>query len=143
MKRMFTTIFILLFYSSFSQILDNENRDYSFIELDEYPTTQECQNHSRQEKFDCFKQFLNDHVNKNFNYPEKAIKNKINGKVLITFTINKEGKVDSILTDGADEILQKEARRIISILPQFKPGIESGKPVNVKYSVPLTFKLPD
>lgn len=140
MKKVFLLFLISI---SFSQILDNENRDYSFIELDEYPTTQECQNLSRQEKFDCFKQFLNDHVNKNFNYPKKAIENKISGKVLITFTINKEGKVVSILTEGADEILQKESHRIISMLPRFKAGIVSGKPVNVKYSVPLTFKLPN
>ncbi len=76
-------------------------------------------------------------------YPEPAQQNDIEGTVFIQFQITKTGKVGivNVLNKNSDELLQKEAVRVIKTLPKFKPGIQNGKPVNVWYSIPVSFKL--
>ena len=79
-------------------------------------------------------------------YPTVAKQKKIQGRILVTFLINYEGVVENIVAKSPEdckdwEILDKESIRIISLLPKFKPGMQKGKPVKVKYTQPITFKL--
>ena len=120
-------------------INSNENLPISIVE--DVPSTNDCKELLKRDKLDCFNKNIYEHIKKHFRYPDKAARKKITGKVLITFTINKEGYVENILTSGADELLMEEARRIISLLPRFNPGTQRGKPINVQYSMPLTFRL--
>ncbi len=76
-------------------------------------------------------------------YPEIAKENGISGKVYVTLVIDKTGKVKNpVIARGVDPSLDKEALRVVSSLPDWKPGLQRGKPVNVNYTIPVEFKLP-
>jgi protein TonB len=85
---------------------------------------------------------LNDFIIKNLKYPEEAKKQNIQGKVWIGFIVDKEGNVLEIealrgIGGGCDE----EAVRVVALMPKWKPGKQSGKPVVVKYRLPINFTL--
>jgi periplasmic protein TonB len=76
------------------------------------------------------------------NYPEVAKENNIQGKVIIRFCVTAKGTVSQIsVLKGVDPELDKEAMRVVSTLPTFKPGKQGGKPVPVWYMVPITYTL--
>jgi TonB family protein len=75
-------------------------------------------------------------------YPEIASENGIQGKVYVTFIITKKGKVtEPKISRGVDPALDKEALRVVSSLPDWKPGKQKGEAVNVSYTVPVYFEL--
>ncbi|QCX01307.1 M56 family metallopeptidase [Aggregatimonas sangjinii] len=90
----------------------------------------------------CFQESVRKHISKNFNYPKEASDRGIQGRVSIMFLISKDGSISSIAKRGPDKLLEDEAVRIISKLPKMKPGKNAkGEPVNVPFSIPITFKL--
>lgn len=75
-------------------------------------------------------------------YPVIAQENGIQGRVIVSFTINRDGKVvDPEVVRGVDPSLDREALRVINAMPAWKPGKQRGKPVRVKYTVPINFRL--
>jgi protein TonB len=75
-------------------------------------------------------------------YPTIASENGIEGRVFCTFTVNTDGSVTDVqVIRPVDPNLDKEAIRVLKLLPKFKPGEQRGKAVRVKYSVPVKFKL--
>ena len=79
----------------------------------------------------------------NLQYPEIAVKNGIQGKTFIKFIVEKTGKVkDVTVLRGVDPILDKEAVRVIRAMPDWIPGKEKGEAVNVYFTCPVTFTLP-
>lgn len=79
---------------------------------------------------------------KNVKYPVVAQQNGIQGRVVVQFIVNKEGKVvKPEVVKGVDPSLDNEAIRVVSSLPTWKPGMQRGKAVNVKYTVPVIFRL--
>ena len=90
----------------------------------------------------CFVKKIQNHIARNFRYPEFAQKTGIQGRVFVQFIIDKDGSIVGIRTRGSHPILEIEAKRIISILPKFIPAFDSdGKAVRVPFSMPITFKL--
>lgn len=84
---------------------------------------------------------LMDFIRQNTRYPRYAWENNIEGRVLVSFVIKKDGSVcNSSVTKSADKCLNHEAERVIDILPKFTPATNDGKPVNMKYSIPITFQ---
>lgn len=86
--------------------------------------------------------FLQNHIQ----YPAEAAKNKIEGKVIVQFVVQSNGKVGEIKVarSSGNEELDLEAVRVISLLPDFSPGRNAmGEPVNVWYTMPMVFKLPE
>ena len=82
--------------------------------------------------------YIAEHVN----YPEEAKAKDIEGSVYIKFVVNSEGKVQDVETlRGVDPLLDQEAIKVIESLPDFKPGRQDGKPVNVSMQVPIKFQL--
>jgi TonB family protein len=78
----------------------------------------------------------------NIKYPAEAEKAKITGKVYVSFLVDKTGKVkNAIIKKSASPSLDSEAIRVISSMPDWKPGSQSGKPVDVQMLVPVEFKL--
>lgn len=78
----------------------------------------------------------------NIKYPEIAKENNIQGKVILRFCVTYKGTVDQVsIVRGVDPALDEEAIRVIKMLPLWKPGKQGGKPVNVWYSVPISFQL--
>ena len=85
---------------------------------------------------------LREYIANHVKYPEIAKKNGIQGKVFISFVVSKDGRVtDAKVARGVDPSLDKEALRVIKNLPDFKPGKQRGKLVNVCYTVPVNFVL--
>ena len=79
---------------------------------------------------------------KNIKYPTVAQENGVQGRVIIQFVVNRDGSiVDPVVVRGVDPYLDKEALRVISMMPKWKPGKQRGKAVRVKYTVPVMFRL--
>lgn len=123
------------------ELEDEENKTLAFEVIEQIPIFPGCENTERNVALECFNKKMQKHIVVNFSYPEEARKQNIEGKVRVFFTINKDGDVVNTRVTGAHEILQTEAKRIFSLLPKMKPGIQRGKPVNVTYTIPLVFKL--
>ncbi len=116
-----------------------EVEDVPFAVIDEAPIFPGCEN--EQDLRECFQLKLQLHISKNFKYPGEAQKQGIQGRVNIMFTIDQNGDITNIRKRGPDPLLEDEAHRIISLLPQMNPGKQKGQPVNVPFSIPITFKL--
>ena len=85
---------------------------------------------------------LMEFLSKNIKYPEEAYKNGIQGRVIVTFTVNKDGSIsEAKVVKSVDPQLDEEALRVAYSMPNWNPGMQNGEPVNVKYTVPITFKL--
>ena len=81
-------------------------------------------------------------LSKNIKYPTIAQENGTQGRVTVQFVVNKDGSiVDAKVLRGVDPYLDKEALRVIGTMPKWKPGMQRGKPVRVKYTVPVMFRL--
>ena len=79
------------------------------------------------------------YIAKNTNYPQDAP--CISGRVIVQFTITKKGKIiDAKVARGIHPVYDKEALRIIKKMPAWKPGTQMGKPVAVRYTVPIVFR---
>ncbi len=75
-------------------------------------------------------------------YPESAKENDKEGRVIVQFVVDKNGKVNNVeVVRGVDAALDSEAVRMVSEMPEWTPGEQNGKPVNVKYTLPVLFKL--
>ena len=88
-------------------------------------------------------QALFKYLSENIKYPVIAQENGIQGRVVCQFVVNKDGSIVDIevVRSGGDPSLDKEAVRVIKSMPKWKPGQQRGKPVRVKYTVPVNFKL--
>lgn len=81
-------------------------------------------------------------ISRNLEYPKSAQESGTQGKVVIQFVVGTDGSVSNVqVIRSVDPLLDKEAVRIISAMPHWKPGTEGGKPVRVKYTVPINFRL--
>ena len=78
----------------------------------------------------------------NIKYPASAVKAKKQGRVIVTFIIQKDGSVAKArIARSVDPELDAEALRIVKAMPNWTPGTQDGKPVNVKYIIPVNFSL--
>ena len=82
--------------------------------------------------------YLSSHIN----YPPMAAENNIQGRVVVQFVVEKDGKVGEVkVVRSVDKDLDKEATRVCKSLPKFTPGRQNGEAVRVWYTLPVTFKL--
>ena len=87
-------------------------------------------------------QALMAYLSKNIKYPSVAQDNGIQGRVLVSFVVNKDGSiVEPEIVKGVNPSLDKEALRVIAGMPNWKPGKQRGKEVRVKFTVPVNFRL--
>ena len=77
----------------------------------------------------------------NMKYPESAIKAKQQGRAIVGFVVGKDGTVSDVYIEKSTgyDVLDNEAMRVVKSMPAWEPGKQKGKPVNVKYFVPITF----
>ena len=77
----------------------------------------------------------------NLKYPQQAVKDDMQGMVLVDFVINTEGKVtDPKIVRSLSPECDAEVIRVVGIMPAWTPGQQDGKTVNVKYTLPVMFK---
>lgn len=75
-------------------------------------------------------------------YPEAAAEEYIQGRVLVSFVVEKDGSVSSPkIVRGKHPLLDKEALRLVNSMPKFIPGTMEGKPIRCTYNLPITFRL--
>jgi len=126
-----------------SLITSNDGDAVSFAVIDEVPTFLECENlDTNRDKKDCFSKTINKFVAKNFNtklgHDLKLVGEQ---RISVFFTIDKTGKIQNIKTRAPHKMLEDEAKRVINLLPEIKPGKQDGKPVNVQFFLPIVFKV--
>lgn len=85
---------------------------------------------------------LMEFIANNLKYPVEAKENGIQGRVTLSFVVDVDGSITDIeVVRGIDPLLDAEAIRIIKSMPKWKPGMQRGKAVAVKYTVPVAFRL--
>ncbi len=81
-------------------------------------------------------------LTKNLKYPSSCQEAGITGKVLCSFIIREDGKVSDIhIAQSVHPDLDREAKRIVNLMPNWQPAMCNGKAVNAKYTVPVSFRL--
>ncbi len=117
-----------------------EDIEVPFAVIEKVPRFPGCKGNNTELKV-CFQRKMQEHLLKNFKYPDAAIELDIKGKVFVFFLIDKNGRVTKIKSRGPDKLLELEAERIISLLPKMEPGRQRNRAVGVPYSIPINFKL--
>ncbi len=75
-------------------------------------------------------------------YPEQALKRRIQGKVIVSFIVNKDGTLSDIkLSKSVNKLLDDEALRVARMMPNWKPGIDQGKPCRTMIAIPIVFEI--
>ena len=115
--------------------------DVPFAIIEDVPLFPGCERVKKSERRKCFQEKLDKHVLKYFHYPEIAQEMGVQGRVFVTFVIDRDGTITGIRTRGPDKNLEKEAARIIGKLPNMTPGKERGRAVRVPFSYPINFCL--
>ena len=124
------------------EVLEEEvDVDVPFAIIEDVPLFPGCERVKKSERRKCFQEKLDKHVLKNFRYPEIAQEMGVQGRVFVTFVIDRDGTIRGIRTRGPDKNLEKEAARIIGKLPNMTPGKQRGRAVRVPFSYPINFCL--
>ena len=118
-----------------------EDIDVPFAVIEDVPIFPGCESVAKSQRRACFQDKINQHIRRNFRYPEIAQEMGIQGRVYVNFIIAKDGSITNIRMRGPDKNLENEAQRIISRLPQMTPGKQRGRAVRVPFSIPITFRL--
>lgn len=81
-------------------------------------------------------------LSKNIKYPVQAEAKGIQGRVIATFVVEQDGSISNVaIAKSVDPLLDKESTRLIKNMPKWIPGKQGGKPVRVKYTLPITYRL--
>ena len=81
-------------------------------------------------------------LSENLVYPEKSQKKRVEGRVLLSFIIEKNGSISHVtVEEGLDKKCNKEAIRVVKLMPNWTPGTKDGKPVRVMFKLPIRFSL--
>lgn len=120
---------------------------YDINTIEEKPTFFACQGLKGSAKDACFNEQMKKFITQNFKYPTKALENETEGKILVQFIIDNKGNVSDVkplmVRNPNNSDLEKEALRIIGKLPKMRPGKQGNEAVNVRYTIPISFKLPN
>ena len=82
------------------------------------------------------------YIMENIKYPEQAMKEGIQGRVAVRFIVEKDGSISDVKPIlSVHPLLNKEAVRVVESMPKWTPGKQNGKPVRVRFNVPVMFKL--
>ena len=114
-----------------------------FILIEDVPVFPGCEAfNTNEERKNCMSSEINKFVNKEFN-TSLGQKLGLSGMnlVVVQFVINSQGRVEQIQTRAPHPELEKEAARVINKLPHMQPGKQRGKPVPVRYTIPIRFKV--
>ncbi len=116
--------------------------DVPFAIIEEAPTYPGCTG-TKEQKKKCLQDRIRDHVYNKFNTrlaSELGLEEGLK-KVYVQFRIDHKGNITEIRARGPHLRLEKEAVRVVKLLPKMTPGMQRGRPVSVKYTLPITFKV--
>lgn len=142
--------------------IQNEDKGWEILEENEdfvdaqksYPDSWEAYKQRHPEKFTVYNnvdqkptfpggvEALNTYLRNEVKYPIVAYENKVQGRPVISFVVEQDGSITSAkVARSVDPALDKEALRVVRKMPKWNPGIQNGKPVRTKYTIPITFRL--
>ncbi|GCD77709.1 hypothetical protein JCM31826_11910 [Thermaurantimonas aggregans] len=127
----------------------NSSEALSIAKVDNKPVFPGCESIKDEEgRLSCLIQGIQKHVAKNFVYPEEAKKEKIQGKIFVSFVIAEDGTVKDIeVARSAHPLLDQAAIASVASIndlnPRIKPASQQGKPVSVKFTIPIQASLND
>ena len=82
------------------------------------------------------------YIMENIKYPKQIMEEGIQGRVTVSFIVEKDGRVSNVrLLRSVQPLLDKEAIRVVKSMPKWTPGKHNGKPVRVRFNLPVMFKL--
>lgn len=82
------------------------------------------------------------YIMENIKYPKQAMKEGIQGRVTVRFIVEKDGSISDVKPIlSVHPLLNKEAVRVVESMPKWTPGKHNGKPVRVRFNLPVMFKL--
>ncbi|MFI1771845.1 energy transducer TonB [Thalassobellus citreus] len=121
-----------------------EDVDVPFSVIENVPVFPGCEKGSNAKKRDCMSKKITQFVQRKFN-TDLASDLGLSGRqrINVIFKIDKTGSITGIRARAPHPALEKEAARVINMLPKMKPGKQRGKPVNVPYSLPIIFQVQD
>lgn len=122
----------------------DENIEVPFAVIENVPVFPGCEKGNNAKKKKCMSEKIQKFVNRKFN-TDLASDLGLSGRqrINVVFKIDKTGKVVGIRARAPHPGLEKEAARVIGLLPQMKPGKQRGKPVTVPYALPIIFQVQD
>jgi periplasmic protein TonB len=126
-------------------IEEEEIGDVPFAIIENAPIYPGCENMSKAEQKKCLSESITKLVNKKFNVDLAADLGLTPGKkrIFVMFKIDNTGKVVGIRARAPHARLEKEAVRVVSLIPRMIPGKQRGRAVGVKYSLPIVFNVQD
>lgn len=128
MKNIITILFLIFSTISLAQHKNTEPKIYDIVEV--------------APEFKGGKAKMYEYLSTNVMYPAEAIDANIQGKVYVQFIVTNKGKIiDAEIVKGFHELLDKEALRVIKQMPKWVAGKQKGKKVNVRYIIPINFKI--
>lgn len=130
---------IAIIFSSFP-LQAQEEEDIPFVLIEKHPYYLQIDTITGETKEIPFKYFLDQWVIKNFQYPEEALKKKIQGRVILTLKIDKKGILSIEKVEAGEPILEKAAREVFEGFPQLAPAEQRGKPIVTFYQYPISFR---
>lgn len=81
-------------------------------------------------------------ISMNVQYPKDLVKKKVSGKVVVNFIVLKDGSISNVeVMKSVHPKLDKEAVRVVKLMPKWTPGKQDGKPVNVRLTLPIYFSI--
>ena len=85
---------------------------------------------------------MQDFIKKNLQYPKECVEKRLQGRVIIAVVVERNGTLTNIrVVKSVNPALDKEALRIVNLMPKWIPGRQCDKTVRVKYIIPITFQL--
>jgi len=129
-----------MLFGAFS-LYAQEEEEVPFILIEKHPYYVQTDTLTGETKEIPLKNFLYQWVIENYRYPQEALEKKIEGRVIVTLRIDKEGHLSIKEVKGRNPLLEEEACRIFDGFPQFSPALLRGKPVNILYNYPIVFRL--
>ena len=128
MKRFFSVI--CFFFMALPMNAQSESSTKVYYEVDEMPS------------FPGGLNGLMTFLAQNMVYPVTAQENGVQGRVTVSFVVETDGSITDVeVARSVDPFLDREAMRIVKAMPKWTPGKKDGKPVRVKYTVPVVFRL--
>jgi len=124
------------------EVIEDVVEDVPFFVIEKVPTFPGCTG-NREELRNCMQTRIQQHVTKEFNAELAQDLGLTPGKkkIFVMFVIDKNGNISNVQSRAPHKRLQQEAERVIKSLPHMKPGEQRGRPVGVKYSLPIVFEV--
>jgi periplasmic protein TonB len=125
-------------------IMEVESEEvFNFVNVENKPIFPGCENMAtEEERFNCFNIKTRQLIGKNFEFPEMARQMGIQGKVWVSFIIEKDGRITDVAVDrGVDKLLDEEAIRVVRMFPKMTPAKVGGRSVRMRYSLPINARL--